>query len=184
MPPTLRSSWTLGDGRVKITRGSSATSGSHVICSGPDRTLWSAGWFHALTHDRLGFKLQDWRLLQLCYKLSLDDLTLTSPAARIRGIPARTIVLGLLRERAQDPAPVRALGILKRDRRIIRRHAVLDPRAQLLEQAGRLPARAAPAVREAGDLEEAVEVVGVAEEGLDRAVVVAGVAVGDEVVVL
>lgn len=138
----------------------------------------------ALTREYQVWKPQDWRVLQLSYTILLERLTLANPAARIRGIPARTIILGLLRERAQDPAPVLAPGIRKLNRRVVGRHAVLDPRAQLLEQAGRLPARAAPAVREAGDLEEAVEVVGVAEQGLDRGVVVAGVAVGDEVVVL
>lgn len=80
---------------------------------------------------------------------------------------------GLQRQRAQDAVLSLVFGIREGDRERLRHGAVLDPRAHLVEDSGRLPACAAGAVLEPGDLEDAEEVVDVWEHLGDGLIVVA-----------
>lgn len=97
----------------------------------------------------------------------------TIKALRPCSITTRGVEGGLEREGAQDPVLRLVLGIGKADTERLRHGAVLDPRAHLVENSGGLPAGAAGAVLEPGDLEDAEEVVDIWEHLGDGLVVVA-----------
>lgn len=79
---------------------------------------------------------------------------------------------GLQRKRAEDPILRLVLGVREANGERLGHSAVLDPRAHLVKDGGRLPTSAARAVLEPGNFEDAEEVVDVGEHLGDGLVVV------------